>query len=582
MSNRNFYLLLSLALAVYLFNLFIDVMQVDAAQYAVMSWEMLTTHSFLKLHCLGGDYLDKPPLIFWLSSLSFSVLGVNNFAYKLPSFLFALLAIFSTHRFARLYYDEKTSRMAAIMLATTQAMFLLTNDVRTDTLLMGSVIFSIWQWAEFFEEGKIVNLLAGSLGVALALLAKGPIGLVATGAAILPQLILKGTWKKLFDLRLLVAVLIIAITLAPMCVGLYQQFGLKGLKFYFWTQSFGRVTGESEWNNHPDLFFLLHTTVWAFLPWSLFLFLGWVGSIIKLVNDKFKLAWTQEIISVSGFTLMFFMLSLSKYQLPHYIFVVYPLAAIMAANGFLALSNWPKARPWLTAMQLAMLVGLPLVSILLQFALKGFDLISIACLVLLYPLAIWAAVKAEGGVKTFYTITRYLSYRFHRFYHYVFGGKSEAELTVAFALDVAYKKLFFASALVFITFNFLLGAFYFPAILKYQPQNDFGRYAKVHECGSRFVCYNTIADFALCYYAQQRPETIWSKEAFKKKLTEKKELLVYASSSALRQLDEEHINYKTIEQRQSYPVSKLTLKFLNPATRDSVCDKVYLLEVKLP
>ena len=581
-SNRNFYLLLSLAVGVYLFNLLVDVMQVDAAQYAVMSWEMLTTHGFLKLHCLGGDYLDKPPLIFWLSSLSFSVFGVNNFAYKLPSFLFALLAIFSTYRFAKLYYDEKTSRMAAIMLATSEAMFLLTNDVRTDTLLMGSVIFSIWQWAVFFEEGKTINLLWGSVGVALGLLAKGPIGLVATGAALLPQLILKGAWKKLFDLRLFIGAIIITATLTPMCIGLYQQFGIAGLKFYFWTQSFGRVTGASEWNNHPDLFFLLHTTAWAFLPWSLFLFLGWVGGIIKLVSEKFKLAWGREIISISGFTLVFFMLSLSKYQLPHYLFVVYPLAAIMAANGFLTLSNWPKARPWLTALQLVMLVGLPLVSILLQFALKGFDLISMACLVLLYPMAIWAAVKVEGGVKTFYTITRFLSYRFYRFYHYVFGGKSDAQLTVVFALDVAYKKLFFASALVFITFNFLLGAFYFPAILKYQPQNDFGRYAQVHERAGSFVCYNTVADFALTYYAQQKPEMIWSKEDFKKKLLEKRSLLVYASSSAVRQLDEEHFHYATIEQRESFPVSKLNLKFLNPATRDSVCDKVYLLEVKLP
>ena len=151
-----------------------------------------------------------------------------------------------------------------------------------------------------------------------------------------------------------------------------------------------------------------------------------------------------------------------------------------------------------------------------------------------------------------------------------------------FALDVVYKKLFFASAVVFITFNFLLGAFYFPAILKYQPQNDFGRYAKAHELDGNFVCYNTVADFALTYYAEQKPEMIWSKEELKKKLSEKRDLLVYASASALRQLDEEHINYKTIEQRESYPVSKLTLKFLNPITRDSVCDKVYLLEVKLP
>jgi 4-amino-4-deoxy-L-arabinose transferase-like glycosyltransferase len=553
-------------------------MQIDAAQYATMSWEMLTTHNFLKLYCLGQDYLDKPPLIFWLSSLSFSVLGVNNFAYKLPSFFFALLAIFSTYRLTKTYYDEKTARMAAIMLATSQAMFLITNDVRTDTLLMGAVIFSIWQWAEFFEAGKLHNLLLGSLGVALALLAKGPIGLVATGAALLPHLVLKGKWKKIFDLRLVIGIFVIAALLTPMCMGLYQQFGMKGLKFYFWTQSFGRITGESEWNNHPDTFFLLHTTAWAFLPWSLFLLLGWIGSIIGLIRKKFKVSGGEEIISVSGFTLVLIMLSLSKYQLPHYIFVVYPLAAIMAAKGFLEMAKWPKARPWLTGLQVIMLVALAAVSMLLQYAFKGWEIVSIICLIILFPLSVWVASKAEGGIKTPYIITRYIFYRFKRFYHRIFGGKSEMQLTIAFGLDVIYKKLFFTSALVYIAFNFLLSAFYFPTILKYQPQSDFGSYVREHHCN--FLCYHVVVDFALVFYAQQIPQSVWSKEDFKKVLNEKGDLLVYGSSMAVRALDEEHIRYKIIEQREAYGVSILTLDFLNPATRSSVCDKVYLLEVK--
>ena len=555
-------------------------MEIDAAQYAVMSWEMLTTHSFLKLHCLGGNYLDKPPLIFWLSSLSFSVFGFNNVAYKLPSFLFALLSIFSTYRLAKIYYNEKTARMAAVMLATSQALFLITNDVRADTLLMGAVIFSIWQWTEFFEESKTLNLLAGSLGLALALLAKGPIGLVATGASLLPHIILKGTWKKLFDLRIVIVIFIIAAFLTPMCIGLYQQFGMKGLKFYFWTQSFGRITGESEWNNHPDTFFLLHTTAWAFLPWSLFLLLGWVGSIVHLVGKRFLLSWNEEIISVSGFTLVIIMLSLSKYQLPHYIFVVYPLAAIMAARGFLQLAAWPKGRPWLTALQATAMIALIPVSALLQYLLKGTYVVSIICIVVLFPLAIWAAIKMEGGIKTPGVIINYVSYRFKRFYHSIFGGKSEAQLTLAFALDVVYRNIFFTSALMYIVFNFLLSAFYFPAILKYQPQCDYGRYIKAHESNSKFVCYQAVPGFAMVFYAQQRPLYVADRQFFKTTLNQKNNMLVIASPAGVQALNEEHIPYNIIEQRDMYLVAQLSPGFLNPKTRSSVCDKLFLLEVK--
>ena len=579
MSNRNFYILLLLAVVVYVFNMNIDIMDVDAAQYAGISWEMLTTHSFLKVHCISSDYLDKPPLLFWLNTISFAVFGFHNFAYKLPSALFALLAIFSTYRLTKIYYNEKTARMAAVILATTQAIFMITNDVRTDTVLMGAVIFSIWQLSEFFEEGRAIHLLIGSVGVAMALLAKGPIGLIATGAALLPQLILKGNWKKLLDYRLLAGFIIVVALLFPMCLGLYQQFGMKGLTFYFWTQSFGRITGESEWNNHPDTFFLLHTTAWAFLPWSLFLLLGWGNALAELVRNRFRISITGEVISVSGFTLVLIMLMLSKYQLPHYIFVVYPLGAIMAANGFLQLAKWSKAKPWLTALQLTMLLLLPVVSALLQYILKGWDVISIVCLCILYPVALWFAIEAEGGIKTFSTVTRYISYKFSRAYYQIFGGKMQGQLTATFVLDVVYQKLFFASALMFIVFNFLLSAFYYPAILKYEPEADFGRYIKAHS-NVGFVCYDIVYDYSLMYYAQQLSSTpVWGKEPFKKILNDKKELLVYASTGALNALNEEHISYKIIEERGRYGVANLNPTFLNPKTRTSVCEKVYLLDV---
>ena len=85
-----YHLLAAAILLIYGFNLFIDVMEIDAAQYALISMEMSVTKSFLQVYQQGMDYLDKPPLLFWLSSLSFLTFGVSNFAYKLSSLLIAL------------------------------------------------------------------------------------------------------------------------------------------------------------------------------------------------------------------------------------------------------------------------------------------------------------------------------------------------------------------------------------------------------------------------------------------------------------------------------------------------------------
>ena len=68
-------------LFIYVNNLFLDIMKIDAAQYASISLEMLQNDSYLQVYDLQNDYLDKPPLLFWISSLSLKGIGIYNFAF---------------------------------------------------------------------------------------------------------------------------------------------------------------------------------------------------------------------------------------------------------------------------------------------------------------------------------------------------------------------------------------------------------------------------------------------------------------------------------------------------------------------
>ena len=126
-------------------------MDIDAAQYAVISMDMSRTKSFLHLYLQGHDYLDKPPLLFWMSSLSFILFGISNLTYKLPSVLIGILGIYSTYRFAKLWYSEEKAILSSLILASSQALFLITNDVRTDTILLGLVMFSVWQLGAYLK-----------------------------------------------------------------------------------------------------------------------------------------------------------------------------------------------------------------------------------------------------------------------------------------------------------------------------------------------------------------------------------------------------------------------------------------------
>ena len=62
----------------------------DEPIYAQVGREMAAGGGWLSPHLNGALWFDKPPLFYWLSGLSISLLGANEFAARLPSALAAL------------------------------------------------------------------------------------------------------------------------------------------------------------------------------------------------------------------------------------------------------------------------------------------------------------------------------------------------------------------------------------------------------------------------------------------------------------------------------------------------------------
>ena len=312
----------------------LDVMEVDAAQYAGMSRDMLASDNWLQLYFRGHDYLDKPPLLFWLSALSFKLFGVSNWSYKLPSILFAFLGLFATYRFALMYSTKEVARTAAIMFGSSAAFLLMTNDVRCDTILTGSVMMAIWAGAAWIEQRRWWQLVVCAIAIAAGMLAKGPMGIMAPVLALGGHIVLAKRWDVLRDARWLIGIPLIGVLLLPMCIGLYEQHGMHGLRFYFWEQSFGRITGENRWKDDSSYFFFTHEVLWQMLPWTIFILAGILVSIKGAVQRT-----AGEYFSVSGIVLVFVAISLSHFKLPHYLYVILPLLAVVGARA------WHSVRP---------------------------------------------------------------------------------------------------------------------------------------------------------------------------------------------------------------------------------------------
>jgi 4-amino-4-deoxy-L-arabinose transferase-like glycosyltransferase len=105
-------------------------------RYAELARKMLATGDWVTLWVLDGVPLwGKPPLLFWLDTISMRLFGVNEFAVRLPPFL-ASLATLSLLWF----WPTKSSKMpliAGLIYISTPVGFLATGFVATDIFLAG-------------------------------------------------------------------------------------------------------------------------------------------------------------------------------------------------------------------------------------------------------------------------------------------------------------------------------------------------------------------------------------------------------------------------------------------------------------
>lgn len=524
-------------------------MDIDAAQYFAMSREMMESGNYLQLYERGKDYLDKPPLLFWLSSLSLKLFGVSNFAYKLPAVLCIILGIYATYRFALEWYDKQRAVIAALILCSTQAFLLMTNDVRTDGILTSLIICAVWQISVFIKKGKLTNLVFGSVALAFAMMTKGPIAMIILIFAIGGDLVLKRNWKIIFNPRWLLMLLIIVVLLLPMCYGLYTQYdlhpeketyGLKGpsgIKFFFWTQSFGRITGDIYWNNDLGYFFFCHSILWDFQPWILFFIPALFILAGKLIRSKFRVISSEEYITFCGFVLSFLALSQSSYKLPHYIFPLFPFAAIITSDFIVGLAKQnEKVFRVLTNIQFGIL--------------HLFFIAAVLCFFFIFPPVSFMLPLSIGLLFVLYW------YLFKR-------------------VNNKIDKLMLSTLIACFAFGLLMSTCFYPALLSYQAEGQAGKeITKRNTPKDMFYCYRAFSQ-SLDVYAQRivPSATTDSLEGFKRGT------LLFTDQQDWENIKHNtHLHYKIIKIYDSFSVSELNVTFLNKNTRQSILTKKYLLE----
>jgi len=152
--------------------------------YAEIPREMLASgdwRQWIIPHLNGLPYMEKPPLLYWLTALSFALFGISEWSARLVPAGSALACVALLLWFGRRVGQERAARLAALMFATGFGVFAMSRALMFDMLLTALLTAALMLAWRRVTENRPRLLCWAYAWLALALLAKGFVALILFG-----------------------------------------------------------------------------------------------------------------------------------------------------------------------------------------------------------------------------------------------------------------------------------------------------------------------------------------------------------------------------------------------------------------
>jgi 4-amino-4-deoxy-L-arabinose transferase-like glycosyltransferase len=376
-----------------------DLWSPDEPRYAQVAREMVDGGDWVLMHYNGKVYGHKPPLFFWLIALSsYLWQGFTSFAVRFPSALFGTLTILVTFLLGKALYSGRTGFLSGLILATSIEFAFLSTRANMDTTLTfftTASLFCFLKWYQHLQdeaekkdeveakvEGKDKNkvrvkvevkdpvkigeekkrknryIYGFYISMALATLAKGPVGFLLPFFVSLAYLLIRRDWNGLRRMKLFPGMILFLVLVCTWYLPAVLKGGGEYLHETLLRHSVSRFT-EGTTHVQPIYYYFYNFPV-EFLPWFFFLPAGLVygfskGMVKKRKEFLFLLLW---------FIVIFIFFSLSKGKRGIYLLPLHPAASIAVGklwDDFISSSMGYFRNEWISS-PLYLLMGLGLLS----------------------------------------------------------------------------------------------------------------------------------------------------------------------------------------------------------------------------
>jgi len=170
----------------------------DEARYAEGAREMLEMDDWITSRFKYEDRLDKPILFYWFLMTAYKLIGVTEFATRLFPALFAVIGVVLTYLLGALMFSSRAGLFSAIILATSLLYFAVGRLTVTDMVLSVFILLALCCFSLVYFYKQRTFALPFFIALGLAMLTKGPVGIVLV---FLITLVVLGLRRELGQLR---------------------------------------------------------------------------------------------------------------------------------------------------------------------------------------------------------------------------------------------------------------------------------------------------------------------------------------------------------------------------------------------
>lgn len=306
----------------------------DEARYAEIAREMLQRGIAIVPHLNYVAYVEKPPLLYWLTTLSFKIFGISEFAARLPVAMSALVGVVATYYFAMRTFGRRHAILAGAILATTPLYAIMAQVLTTDMMLTAFVTIATFafylHWREPDGGSRWCWIAYAAMG--LGVMTKGPVGAALPILTLVVFLAwngeLRGAAKKF---RVVPGLVLTAAIAAPWFIAMTAI--VPGFFDFYFVGEHLRRAFVADYSHGEPFYFYLPVIALGLLPWSMLVpFLTWRALPQNPARRYCLIAASVTIVAFSC----------ASAKLIPYILPAIPPLVLLIADGLVSCA-WPTA-----------------------------------------------------------------------------------------------------------------------------------------------------------------------------------------------------------------------------------------------